>query len=288
MGDLSVINIGELSKPAAILIEKISNAVGGIFQPYQIRRVARAEADAAIIKAEAEIQMTELQRKAVFRFLEEEARKQQNIENITRRAIPCLEDSANPGAVEDDWISNFFDKCRIVSGEEMQELWSKILVSESNRPGSVARKTVNLLADIDKNDAEIFSLLCGYCWTIGERIPVVYDPDDDIYKSNGLSFSRLKHLESLGLIHFDSFSGFGRVNIPELYQVSYGQDQVTICNRNGVDYKLDIGKVIFTRAGHDIVKVCNAPIVPGFAGYVKEKWRKAGLLHEHHEADKSD
>ncbi len=35
-------NIGELSKPATVLIEKVSDAIGGIFRPWQIRRVALA------------------------------------------------------------------------------------------------------------------------------------------------------------------------------------------------------------------------------------------------------
>ncbi len=50
-----IINIGELSKPATILIEKVSDAVGGLLKPWQIRRVAKAEADAEKIKALAEI-----------------------------------------------------------------------------------------------------------------------------------------------------------------------------------------------------------------------------------------
>src|SRR5437879_4486635 len=39
----SLINIGELSRPATVLVEKISDAVGGIFKPYQIVRVAKDE-----------------------------------------------------------------------------------------------------------------------------------------------------------------------------------------------------------------------------------------------------
>lgn len=50
-----IMNIGELSKPATILIEKVSDAVGGLLKPWQIRRVAKAEADAEKIKALAEI-----------------------------------------------------------------------------------------------------------------------------------------------------------------------------------------------------------------------------------------
>ncbi len=43
VADNSIINLGELSKPATVLIEKISDAVGGIFKPYQIIRAAKAE-----------------------------------------------------------------------------------------------------------------------------------------------------------------------------------------------------------------------------------------------------
>ena len=43
MSNNPLINIDELSKPATVLIEKISDAVGGIFEPSQIVRVAKAE-----------------------------------------------------------------------------------------------------------------------------------------------------------------------------------------------------------------------------------------------------
>lgn len=79
----SLINIGELSKPATVLIEKIADATGGIFRPFQIRRVAQAEADAEKTRAAAKIEVAELERRALHRFLNEEAKKQINIESIT-------------------------------------------------------------------------------------------------------------------------------------------------------------------------------------------------------------
>src|SRR5882762_9636593 len=119
----SLINIGELSRPATVLIEKISDAVGGVFKPYQIVRVAKAEAEASRIQAESQIQVTDLQRRAMLRFLQEEAIKQSNIESITSQALPQLKDDSAPADVSVDWISNFFDKSRIVSDSEMQVLW---------------------------------------------------------------------------------------------------------------------------------------------------------------------
>ena len=86
----SIVNLGELSKPADTLIKKISNAVGGIFKPYQIERVAKAEAKADLIKAQTEIQITDLHRRAMCRFVEEEANRQNNIESITAKTLPQL------------------------------------------------------------------------------------------------------------------------------------------------------------------------------------------------------
>ncbi len=51
----SLINLGDLSKPASILIEKISNAVGILYEPHRIRKKAEGEVDAEKIKALASI-----------------------------------------------------------------------------------------------------------------------------------------------------------------------------------------------------------------------------------------
>jgi Protein of unknown function (DUF2806) len=207
------INLGDLGRPATALIEKISDAVGGIFKPYQIIRLAKAEAEANRIQTESQIAVTDLQRRAMHRFLEEEAKKQSNIEAITSNALPLLDDKSAPQNVANDWITNFFDKSRIVSDRDMQQLWSRLLAGEANAPGAFSRRTVNLLADLDKGDAELFMRLCGLNWKIQEDlVPLVFDLGSDIYTRTGITFDMLSHLESLGLIQttFDSKGGFGQ------------------------------------------------------------------------------
>jgi hypothetical protein len=61
----------------------------------------------------------------MYRFLEEEAKRQANIEEITRKSLPLLEETSSPQEVEDDWITDFFDKCRIVSAEDMQRRFGR-------------------------------------------------------------------------------------------------------------------------------------------------------------------
>lgn len=278
MNDNPLAKLGELSRPATVLIEKISDAVGGIFKPYQIVRVAKAEAEADRIRAESQIQITDLHRRAMHRFLEEEARKQSNIEGITQKAIPLIEENASPEQVDDDWITNFFDKCRIISDEEMQLLWSKILAEEANSPGTFSRKTVNLLADLDKADAELFTQLCGFGWMIGNVVPLVYDVQAEIYNRYGINFNSLSHLESLGLIQFDNIAGFQRLGLPKKFQVFYYGRPVEITMPKESDNTLKLGKVLLTKAGQELAPVSSSQPIEEFFDFVYDKWAKQSYV----------
>ncbi len=274
----SIINFGELSKPATVLIEKISDAVGGYFKPYQIKRVAKAEGNADIIKAQAQIDVTDIQRRAISRFVFEEARKQDNIEKITEKAIPQLEECSAPQNVEDDWIINFFDKCRIVSDDDMQKLWSRVLADEANSPGAFSRKTVNLLADLDKSDAELFIRLRSFGWMIGDIVPLVYDFQDEIYNRHGINFSSLAHLESLGFVQISQISEFQRSKLPKKVTVSYYGRPVELTFPTDADNELDLGKVLLTRAGQELAPVCGSKPVNGFFDFVYNKWASQSLV----------
>jgi carbamoylphosphate synthase small subunit len=85
-----LVNIGDLSKPATVFIEKISDAVGGVAKPWQLTRVAKAEAKADIIRSQAKIEISELERRALERMVREEGKKQENIESIAEKTIPLL------------------------------------------------------------------------------------------------------------------------------------------------------------------------------------------------------
>lgn len=278
MTDNSLAKLGDLTKPATVLIEKISDAVGGVFKPYQIVRVARAEAEADRIRAASQIQVTDLHRRAMHRFLEEEAKRQSNIEDITQKALPLLDEKAAPQNVEDDWITNFFDKCRIVSDDDMQQLWSRILAGEANRPGAFSKRTVNLLADLDKGDAELFMQLCGFAWQIGGIIPLVFDVPGEVYDRYGINFNSLSHLESLGLIQFGEVAGFQRLKLPKNFTVFYYGKPAALSLPKDADNTLELGKVLLTRAGQELAPVCGSTPVDGFFDYVYDKWAGQSLV----------
>ncbi len=176
MGDGNyLVNLGDLSKPATVLIEKISDAIGALYKPKQIKRIAQAEAEAEKIRALAAIEVTEIQQRALVRLVQEEGKKQENIESITANATTQLNDDAKPEEMDNDWISHFFEKCRNVSDNEMQCLWSRLLAGEANKPGSYSKRTIELISNLDKSDAHLFTKLCTYAITGRDVFPLVLD-----------------------------------------------------------------------------------------------------------------
>lgn len=281
MTDNPLANLGDITKPATVLIEKVSDAVGGISKPWQTVRVAKADVAAELIRAEGQIQVTDLHRRALRRFLEEEAKRQSNIEDITQKALPLLNADSSPQNVEDDWITNFFEKCRIVSDDDMQRLWSRVLAGEANTPGAFSRRTVNLLTDLDKGDAELFTRLCGFVWQIGDNFgPLVFDYQDEIYNRQGISFDSLRHLESLGLVQFDPMpiARFVFTKLPNKPTAKYFGNPVELTLSKDADNDLSIGDVLLTRAGQELAPVCGSKPVDGFFDFMYNIWAERFLV----------
>jgi hypothetical protein len=271
---ISVVNLGPLSKPADTLIKKVSSAVGGLFEPWQIERVAKAQAKADLIKAQSEIQVTDLHRRAMHRFVEEEAHRQLNMERITEKALPQLEEKSDPSQMEDDWVTNFFDKSRIVSDNEMQDIWAKVLAGEANAPGTYSKRTVNFLGDLDKSDAELFQNLCSFGWIVGAFTPLIFDSEAEIYNKKGVNFTSLTHLDSIGLIQFQHISGFRRTGLPKKFAVLYCGKPLILEMQEEEKNSLSIGKILLTKLGQELVSVCSAPGVDGLFEYVSDQWKE--------------
>jgi len=269
----SLVNLGDFSKPANTLIKKVSKAVGGLFEPYQIKRLAKAEAEASVIKAQTEIEITELHRRAMHRFIEEEAKKQKNIEDITNQAIPLLAENADAETMNDDWVTNFFDKSRIVSDQEMQGLWARVLAGEANAPGTYSKRTVNYLSDLDKVDADLFTKLCSFGWMVGTVVPLIFDVQAKIYEEHGITFNELNHLESIGLIQFNHLSGFTRMKLPKRFFVLYYGKPLVLQMPKDEDNVLNIGHVLLTKVGQELAPICGSKPIDGFVEFVKENWK---------------
>lgn len=207
-GSLVNLNIGALAAPVEKLIDRVSDAVGGIALPWQIERVAKAEGKAEILRAEARIIVSEIEQRAMHRLVREEGKKQENIESITAKSTSKVLDSAKPEDIDEDWLTNFFDRCRSVSDDEMQQIWANILAGEANNPGRFDKKTIDLLSTMGKADAQNFQKLARFVVFFPRAVPIIFDYNADIHKNNGCDFEYFNLLQDLGLVNFNFSVGY--------------------------------------------------------------------------------
>ena len=131
----------------------------------------------------------------------------------------------------------------------MQRLWSRVLAGEANTPGTYSKRTVNLLSDFDKKDAELFTQFCGFGWTIGGFAPLVFDEHAEIYNRHGINFRTLNHLQNIGLVKITGLIDFQRVNLPKKFVVHYYSKSLLLEMRKAANNRLDIGRTLLTKIG---------------------------------------
>lgn len=267
----SLIDVGGLAKPATALINRVSDAIGGIAKPGQIVRVAKAEGKAAKIEAAARaevakieaatrIEISAMEARGLRRMVTEEGINQKNIEDITAKAILHLSADAEPEELDQDFIRRLFDRARLTSDDEMQELWAKVLAGEANAKGSYSKRTVDVVSQLEKSDAELFGRFCSYVWEADGPVPFVYleDKDNKDREPHEIVYSELLHLDDIGLI---SFSGTTRLimgSMPEKYKVKYFGIDVYVIDERPNTGSIDAGHVALTIAGSQLSNIVDA------------------------------
>lgn len=275
----SLVNFGDLSKPATVLIEKVCNAVGIIYEPTRIKRKARAEAEAEQIKALAGIELRNIEHRAIERLVHQEARKQENIESIAAEAAAALSESAKVDELEEDWVAYFFKQCDTVSDKKMQSLWARLLSGEATSPGTFSKRTVDFISTIDKKDAALFTAFCQFVWVVGdEQNPLIYEIDNEIYKKQGITFASLKHLDAIGLISFEAVSGYVSTGLPKYGHALYYGLPTSIEFPVDANNQIEIGHALFTNTGQELAAISGSQRSQEFYEYVIGKWFKDGLV----------
>ena len=133
--------------------------------------------------------------------------------------------------------------------------------NETNGPGSFSKRAVNLVSDMDRSDAELFSTVCGFLVIIdGDPHILVTDIRDDIYRKNGLHLKHLQHLEAIGLIRLGETGEF------------YGESRDILIEHHGRTHiirrkkgkTMPLGWVSLTSVGKQLTTIANPKPVPGF------------------------
>jgi len=101
--------------------------LGILYKPIDIVRIAKAEAQAQIILAEASEKVASIEQRAKFRLQYEAVREQQNLEGAVKESLKFLSENAHPDKLEEDWLTRWADEVKMVSDPAVRTIWPGFL-----------------------------------------------------------------------------------------------------------------------------------------------------------------
>lgn len=211
MADFNLIKIE--GKPLEKLIEVIGKGIGQFYKPIAIKKEAKADAYKIEIieKAKLKALMNSKDFEQVIidrieeRVLHREFRNQKNLDSINLIAAQELhtETEVSNEEVDKDWINRFFNYAQEISNEEMQRLWGKVLAGEVKSPGSYSMRTLGVLRNLTKREAEIFQKFAQLSIK-GHDSSFILNPNDYLKDKFGISIPDKLIMGEVGLMSTDA------------------------------------------------------------------------------------
>ena len=219
---MGIKDLGGLSEPLTKLIHVVSSGIGTLYRPramkkgaeakaYEIKTLAKAEAEAGEIQKEISLRATtnriasivkeqpELAERAKQRLLAREIEGQLNIEEIANHAALALPQEVSAEPVSPNWRRKFFLEAENVCEEDIQFLWGKVLAGEIAKPGSFSLRTLDVLKGLSRSEAEMFQRACRIAMSGGW----IALPEDDLniaLKPFAITYSDILVLRDAGLM----------------------------------------------------------------------------------------
>ena len=208
-----------LVSPTEKLTNSVKNAIGIMYEPRHIKKMADAKAyeintigkalrennDVIITYEKGSIidslpEFEEFAKRTQYRLLSRELKNQYNIESIIGYAYEDLETESQTTDedIDEDWIIRLFNIAKDVSNEDMQFVWGKILAGEIKCPGSFSLRTLDVVRNLSQKEAKTFQKI----------LPLIIVNDEDyfiiskasIYEKYGVTYDDIMLLDECGLV----------------------------------------------------------------------------------------
>lgn len=254
-------------KVAEKLIDVVSKGIGTVYKPRAMRKeadaeayrqetLANAQAKTTLIEGEAKLELYE---RAKNRLILQEINRQENIEEIIEKSIPLLNENVDDTEVDVDWRTRFFKKAQDVSNADIQDIWARILAEEVSSPGKTSLRTLDIVSNLSKVEADKFQLACS-----------LTSENESIWKINGKSafddfdfnYSDLMLLREAGLLHDSDILNTTMSVIPQLEgSVLYiGNDAYSLKDKNNPQLEKHVfTQVSLTQAGTELCRLIHVP-----------------------------
>jgi len=132
-------------------------------------------------------------------------------------------------------------------------------------------------SDLSTEDSLIFKALCQFLWVQGDFLPLIFDVENEIYATQGITRSALKRLEEIDLIVFEN-DGFIKKGYGKHTRLFYDGKPTKIGFQQDAGNYLDLGHVLLTERGKKLALNYKAPGNRKFYEYVIARWFQQGLV----------
>lgn len=191
----------------------------------------------------------------------QEAKKQLNIENVTAFAAEELknEPPVTDEPLDEDWTTRFFKIAEEVSNEEMQALWGKILAGEIKQPKTYSLRTLELIRNLSKNEANTFMKVANFAIkSAGANFLFTTNDENLLSNTYNIHYGDIALLTEIGLIQPGTFVNYQIVQSQnETQRVFTSGNIVIIAKVKANTPTIQMPVNVFTNAGNELIKLIN-------------------------------
>ena len=272
-----------LDYPGEKLLIRLGEAAAALGRPWQMRREGRARVDvrreellmlaqteqdvkdirSGCKSVDANYQLVELHEQtsplAIVRRdrIAQEIRSEVNVSKALLMAEAELEDvpqTPPDRTVDEDWLFRWRDSACMVSSEELQSLWGRVLAGEIKSPGSFSLRTLEFLKNISHEEA----------LRIAKLAPFVLGNDcifrnEELLDSEGITFGFLLGLQNLGITCGVDAAALSRTtssNNPNKFRgLLVSHDRVLVVTREDASKTMTLKIYGLTSLGQQIFKL---------------------------------
>lgn len=159
-----------------------------------------------------------------------------------------------------DWFVRFFEAVGNISDETMQVLWAKILAGEIAKPSSFSLKTIDVMRNISKKEAELFIKICS-CSIKSGKSNCFLPREGEFLDMVGIQYVDILKLSEIGLIFNDgNISLTVTINNEPSLLFSNNSLVLLMSSSSGNSEKVNIYQYPFTEVGKELSNMINKNI----------------------------
>ena len=139
----------------------------------------------------------------------------------------------------------------------MQNLWAKILAGEVAQPSTFSLKTIDVMRNLSKKDAELFIKMCSHSF-IADATNCFLPNEEEFIKTVGIQYEDIMKLSELGLMFNDGTISLNfDIGKKPVLLVHNKKLIMMISSTSGNTEKARIGQYPLTEVGKELLTLIN-------------------------------